>query len=263
MNWIDEAERKNKLSLEATSEEEMKIEQIRKENVDRIEPFIEDLTSLLRRVEKLSPTDREPCMEIGTTQLAGTNVFEFYGSAYVEQKEIKIIKKGDKILSWRRIKFRIPDRLGLIKVNIYEEFVPDKASNKKKIKNKFVYKISSFETEQALNILSWIAFKENTEEFFGKLPKTVSGEVSGRKKKCFVATAVYGTPNCQEIDILRAYRDMVLENSISGRLFIRLYYFVSPPFAQIISRNALLRKIAEKVFVLPTLNLAKRFFNKF
>ena len=45
---------------------------------------------------------------------------------------------------------------------------------------------------------------------------------------CYVATAVYGSYDCPEVWTLRRFRDDVLAKTWYGRLFIRLYYAVSP-----------------------------------
>ena len=45
---------------------------------------------------------------------------------------------------------------------------------------------------------------------------------------CYVATAVYGSYDCPEVWTLRRFRDEVLAETWYGRLFIRLYYAVSP-----------------------------------
>ncbi len=45
---------------------------------------------------------------------------------------------------------------------------------------------------------------------------------------CYIATCVYGSYDCPEVMTLRRFRDDVLKTSMSGRLFIRTYYAVSP-----------------------------------
>ena len=45
---------------------------------------------------------------------------------------------------------------------------------------------------------------------------------------CYVATAVYGSYDCPEVWTLRRFRDEVLAKTWYGRLFIHLYYAVSP-----------------------------------
>ena len=45
---------------------------------------------------------------------------------------------------------------------------------------------------------------------------------------CYVATSIYGSYDCPEVWTLRRFRDNTLAKSISGRLFIKFYYAVSP-----------------------------------
>lgn len=52
-------------------------------------------------------------------------------------------------------------------------------------------------------------------------------------KKCYVATAVYGSYDCPPVWVLRRYRDEVLEQSWQGRLFIKVYYYISPKFIKL------------------------------
>lgn len=48
------------------------------------------------------------------------------------------------------------------------------------------------------------------------------------KSGCYVATCVYGSYDCPQVWILRRYRDVFLANTLFGRLFIKIYYKVSP-----------------------------------
>lgn len=45
---------------------------------------------------------------------------------------------------------------------------------------------------------------------------------------CYIATAVYGSYDCPQVWVLRRYRDTVLAANILGRIFIRIYYWISP-----------------------------------
>ena len=45
---------------------------------------------------------------------------------------------------------------------------------------------------------------------------------------CYVATAVYGSYDCPEVWVLRRYRDNDLSSTWHGRLFIHIYYAISP-----------------------------------
>ncbi len=74
---------------------------------------------------------------------------------------------------------------------------------------------------------------------------------------CFIATAAYGTPTAQEIDILRDFRDEVLLPSKLGADFVSLYYQCSPPIAEFISRHEVLRTIVREGFLDPLVAMVR------
>lgn len=53
------------------------------------------------------------------------------------------------------------------------------------------------------------------------------------KSGCYIATAVYGSYDCPEVWTLRRYRDNTLATCWYGRMFVRLYYAVSPTLVKI------------------------------
>jgi len=68
---------------------------------------------------------------------------------------------------------------------------------------------------------------------------------------CFIATAAYGTPTAEQIDVLREFRDVVLLKSTVGSQFVVLYYRLSPPIADFIARSDLLRSLVRELLVDP------------
>lgn len=68
---------------------------------------------------------------------------------------------------------------------------------------------------------------------------------------CFIATAAYGTESAVEIDTLRAFRDEVLLKNSLGSQFVDFYYEVSPPVADLISENDVLRTLVREFLVDP------------
>ncbi len=77
------------------------------------------------------------------------------------------------------------------------------------------------------------------------------------KSRCFIATAAYGTPTNEEINILRRFRDRVLLRNKLGAAFVAFYYRTSPPIADFISRHEFIRTIVREGFVDPLVNLVK------
>ena len=73
---------------------------------------------------------------------------------------------------------------------------------------------------------------------------------------CFIATAAYGTSAAEELDTLRAFRDEVLLENRLGSQFVDWYYQTSPPVADFISKNSLLRTIVRELAIDPMVSVA-------
>jgi len=69
--------------------------------------------------------------------------------------------------------------------------------------------------------------------------------------ECFIATAAYGTPAAEQIDVLREFRDVVLLKSAVGSRFVVLYYRLSPPIADFIARSDPLKTLVRELLVDP------------
>jgi hypothetical protein len=68
---------------------------------------------------------------------------------------------------------------------------------------------------------------------------------------CFIATAAYGTPAAEQIDVLRDFRDVVLLESAAGSQFVALYYQLAPPVSDLVARSDLPRTLVRKLLVDP------------
>jgi hypothetical protein len=75
--------------------------------------------------------------------------------------------------------------------------------------------------------------------------------VGGGGVDCFIATAAYGSPTAEQLDVLREFRDVVLLPSSLGAEFVSLYYKISPPIAEVISHHDFLRTVVKVGFVDP------------
>ena len=72
---------------------------------------------------------------------------------------------------------------------------------------------------------------------------------------CFIATAAYGTPMAEEIQILREFRDEYMLTNPLGQALVDLYYKVSPPIAEFITEHPSLKPIV-RVGLLPTVAMS-------
>jgi hypothetical protein len=76
---------------------------------------------------------------------------------------------------------------------------------------------------------------------------------------CFIATAAYGTPLHEDIDVLREFRDEYLMTNPFGRFFVRAYYSTSPPIADAIRKNECSRTFVRKALVKPLVYISRLF----
>ena len=72
-----------------------------------------------------------------------------------------------------------------------------------------------------------------------------------KKSGCFVATEIYGSYDDENVVLLRRYRDNVLLINPFGRALVRLYYWVSPPIANLLKKVPLLLNLFRRVIIQP------------
>ncbi len=104
-------------------------------------------------------------------------------------------------------------------------------------------------TSNGYNFETRLAIKNGVlEDFSGVL---FIQPVEKPKGFCFIATACYGDYEASEVLVLRQYRDNVLLNSNLGRIIVRLYYFISPPIANLIAKSDTVKNFIRKNLLAP------------
>ncbi len=82
------------------------------------------------------------------------------------------------------------------------------------------------------------------------LPRNCTIKSSDRR--CFIATAAFGSPLHPYVEILRELRDRYFLTNPAGRVVISLYYFYSPPIAETIAKYPVLKDIV-KICLIPAI----------
>lgn len=78
--------------------------------------------------------------------------------------------------------------------------------------------------------------------------------INFQNQGCFIATACYGDYDAPEVIVLRKYRDEILQQTIGGRIFIKMYYSISPTFAKVIQHSSYLKHIIRQIFLKPLIS---------
>jgi hypothetical protein len=68
-----------------------------------------------------------------------------------------------------------------------------------------------------------------------------------KTSRCFIATATYGTPMAEEIQVLRNFRDLSLDAHLLGQKLVALYYRLSPEIAKKIAGHQSRRRVMRVV----------------
>lgn len=73
------------------------------------------------------------------------------------------------------------------------------------------------------------------------------GGKDGSNGGCYIATCVYGSYDCPEVWTLRRFRDLRLAQTRLGRLFIHVYYAISPTVVSLFGNRSGFRHFWRKV----------------
>lgn len=82
---------------------------------------------------------------------------------------------------------------------------------------------------------------------------------SSQSEGCYIATAVYGDYDAPEVLTLRMYRDVVLKNTLLGRIFVRVYYVTSPKLASKLKNHTFINSKVKKILDRMVYKINRRF----
>jgi hypothetical protein len=175
-NWIEEAEKRQAKRDGRNRSQEMACSENVGHNHDQIGPFIARLREMVERVNRISPDERKPSMEIGFTHLDGESKYEFYGSAFMQKnKKVALVFKSQQYyFLWRRVYFKMSDIEGIMSVTLYEKTTTDdrkRNTRKKRIHNK--YQIGSFNDRHVDVIVEWLVYRVGLSAVLQAFPKSV------------------------------------------------------------------------------------------
>lgn len=80
-----------------------------------------------------------------------------------------------------------------------------------------------------------------------------------KDSRCFIATAAMGSPEHPDVIRLREFRNIYLIGNSFGKNLVELYYYMSPPLANIIATRKSLRKVTYFLIVKPLITFINQF----
>lgn len=98
--------------------------------------------------------------------------------------------------------------------------------------------ISKTINEAIVNAPDFVRVKHSVDKSqTGNSNNTDTQQNSNTKNGCYIATSVYGSYDCENVWVLRRYRDYYLAQSFLGRCFIKAYYLVSPTVVKVFGNS--------------------------
>lgn len=82
-----------------------------------------------------------------------------------------------------------------------------------------------------------------------------------RRRGCFIATAAYGGALSPEVILLQDFRDEHLLKNPFGKIFVELYYLISPPIAAVVKHSEALKRVVRAGLV-PVVRLVRSFMSR-
>ena len=113
----------------------------------------------------------------------------------------------------------------------------------------------------ALQDLEYLLNNYRESEIYSEARK-LKDEIETSQSKCFVATAVYGSPLAPEVMVFRQYRDVRLRRNWLGCLAISVYERISPPLANWIKKRPTARYWVQRYVLTPALWFVQRFVSQ-
>ena len=75
----------------------------------------------------------------------------------------------------------------------------------------------------------------------------IKAHIKSSSGACYIATMVYGDYDHPQVKVLRNYRDRHLSSSFGGKMFIRVYYAMSPSMVSLLNNQRMINRIIRRL----------------
>lgn len=112
--------------------------------------------------------------------------------------------------------------------------------NQEYIRKRIQESLSSLPVERVHHFLQ----EEEPEKIILPVQPTVGADA--KKGGCYIATCIYGSYDCPPVWTLRRFRDECLQGNCLGRIFVKLYYAVSPVLVKILGDKRIFKILGKR-----------------
>ncbi|MCW5932257.1 MAG: hypothetical protein KIS69_11430 [Bacteroidetes bacterium] len=156
----------------------------------------------------------------------------------------KIDKLKADCLDWNKVIEVVRDGIKLKNVQAIERSSNQTKVNEYKSLVDFLFsKLGPFQINQIKHICYW---KDVRADQIKSGAKQVGSTIGKATEGCYIATMAYGDYEHPQVLELRKFRDEILQKTTGGRIFIKVYYSISPKLVEILKNkkkiNSLIRK---------------------
>ena len=245
-NYLEEAMRLVKLaeSIAVNDATKNKV----KENISTLEGMKDrELNQAIEALKTVKDAYDKACREIDKQVDDALHYDTGYGrirnwDVYIDEKKVKVMKQ--KALAWDKVvellKGTIPTK-NIEKIRNANDST--KINEYKKLVDFLFSKLSPFQINEIKHIYYW---KDVRTEQAKSAAKQVGSSIGKATDGCYIATMAYGSYEHTQVLELRKFRDEILKKTIAGRLFIKMYYSISPKLVEILKNRITINKIIRK-----------------
>lgn len=123
------------------------------------------------------------------------------------------------------------------------------------LKSKVMYAIKVSDKLETLDMDSELKVQYNKNKhtlrtIFAKINSarsSISQSNSDSDSACYIATMAYGSYEHPQVIVLRKFRDETLANSLTGKTFIQVYYWISPKLVILLKGNSSINSFIRKI----------------
>tara|TARA_R110000868_G_scaffold27279_1_gene103868 strand:- start:579 stop:1418 length:840 start_codon:yes stop_codon:yes gene_type:complete len=155
--------------------------------------------------------------------------------------ELKVVKKEESKHSRKNFGRKAFAGASVLISAVADQFVSVNTHKVKGVEYKLYYQ-DKFGEKEHLTFYASDEHKNDVTLFLNTyykkdLPEEAKKPIEEEKSNCFIATACYRDIFSEEVIFFRWYRDNKLQKTFLGRLFIKVYYRISPYFYKVLFDN--------------------------